>query len=158
MQEAVYDIEEAKIHIPGSYDKFKYDFLALDPAETPADNLRNNLKAISPDIGREAYEAALARGKIEPPAPGFKILTSDEKARIRLQRSLEKRGKQNVIFEKYNASIITAVTGMTDVNEILSFMFFCNFSEDYLLEVNPLDLLTMIAEKYKEYLKKKEAE
>jgi len=108
--------------------------------------------------GPKAYEEALATGRLE--RGGIKvigILSADEKARIRLQKSLEERERQNAIYEKFNAEIVKNVTKLTDEDEILSFMLFCNFDQKYLLEVNPVDLLARIAEKYEEYLNTKES-
>ena len=159
LDEAIYEIDEATVYITYSYGKFRRDFLEAEIAETPADVLRSDLAGKAKNVGKEAYEAALARGEIEKPLTTLlKILTEDEKARIRLQKSLEKREIQDRIFEKFNVSVVKAVTGITDDNEAASFMLFCNFDEEYLLEVNPLDLPEKISEKYTEYIKKMKSE
>lgn len=159
LDEAIYDIDEATVYMPYSYTKFRRDFLDTDIAETPADILRSELAETAKNVGPEAYEAALARGEIEKPGTTLlKILTEDEKARIRLKKSLEKRDIQDRIFEKFNVSVVKAVTGIADDNEAASFMLFCNFDQEYLLEVNPVDLLEKISEKYTGYIKKNKTE
>jgi hypothetical protein len=155
LDEAIYEIDEATVYMPYPYEKFRQDFLKAEITETPTDILRADLAGTAKNVGPEAYEAALARGEIEKPLTTLlKILTEDEKARIRLQKSLEKREIQDRIFEKFNVSVVKAVTGITDDNEAASFMLFCNFDEEYLVEVNPFDLPEKISEKYTEYIKK----
>jgi hypothetical protein len=97
----------------------------------------------------------LRPGEIEPPKFGFPILSADEKARLKLKKVLGQEEKQKLIHEKYNVELVKQLTGLEDEDEILSFMLFCNFDTEYLLEVNPLDLMERILEKYEEFQKKK---
>lgn len=150
----IYELTEANIYLPGTYQQFKHDFIELDIPETETGTLRKELAAIAISEGKKAYDEAIAQGRLEPPKPGVKILSSDEKARLRFREYLGQKEKQKIIDEKYNADVVTKVTGLTDDDEIISFMLFCNFTEEYLLEVNPLDLMEKISQKYEEYRKK----
>ncbi len=151
----IYDIDEANIYIPGTYQKFKRDFIELEIPKTREDILRENLGMIASIEGKKAYDQAIATGRIEPPAPGFPILSADEKARLRLKIYISRQKNQNIIYEKYNVEIVKQVTGLTDDDEAMSFMLFCNFDEQYLLQVNQLDLMKEIADQYELYKKEK---
>lgn len=154
LTERIYELSEATIHIPGTYKEFKRDFLELKLPETQTDVLRKNLSIIAANVGREAYEEALAKGEIEPRKLGFPILSADEKARLKLKKVIGKEERQKVIHDKYNVEFVKQVTGLENEDEILSFMLFCDFDEDYLFEVNPLDLMEKIAEKFEAYMKR----
>jgi len=154
LTERIYELSEATIHIPGTYKEFKRDFLELKLPETQTDVLRKNLSIIAANVGREAYEEALAKGEIESPKLGLSILSADEKARLKLKKIIGKEERQKVIHEKYNVEFVRQVTGLEDEDEILSFMLFCDFDESYLFEVNPLDLMEKITEKFEAYMKR----
>lgn len=156
LTERIYELSEATIHIPGTYKEFKQDFLELKLPETQTDKLQREFNILAAEAGREAYEEALARGEIEPPRPGFTILSADEKARLKLKKVIGEEERQKVIQEKYNVEFVKQVTGLEDEDEILSFMLFCDFDDSYLYEVNLLDLMEMIAKKFEAYLKQKQ--
>lgn len=155
LMERIYDIDEANIYIPGTYQNFKHDFINLVVPKTRVDILRENLGNIARTEGKKAYDEPVATGRIEPPAPGLTILSADEKARLRLKEYITRQEKQNIIYEKYNVEIVKQVTGLTDDDEAMSFMLFCNFDAQYLLEVNQLDLMKKIADKYELYKNEK---
>ncbi|MBN2480692.1 MAG: carboxypeptidase-like regulatory domain-containing protein [Bacteroidales bacterium] len=154
LRQRIYEIAEANIYMPGTYRDFKQDFIDLDVADTRLDILKQDLTSIASTEGKKAYEEAMAKGELKPPS-GFVILSEDEKARLRLKIYLDVKGKQDLIYEKYNVKLVKEVTGLTDDDEAMSFMLFCDFDELYLLEINPLDLMKKIAEKYEAYKIKK---
>jgi hypothetical protein len=156
LRERIYEIAEAIIYVPGTYREFKQDFVDLDIPETRNDILKQDLKSIAAIEGKKAYDEAVAKGELKPQGSGFTIRSADEKARLRLNRYLSQEKRQSLIYEKYNVDVVKKVTGLTDDDEALTFMLFCDFNEQYLLEVNPVDLMQRIAEKYAEYKKQKE--
>lgn len=154
LMERVYELSEATIYIPGTYKQFKQDYLNLKLPETSTDVLRKELSIIAANVGKEAYEEALAKGEIEPPKAGVTILTADEKARLKLKKVIGEEERQKVIQRKYNVEIVKQVTGLEEEDEILSFMLFCDFDPDYLYEANPLDLVSDISDRFEAYQKK----
>jgi hypothetical protein len=46
------------------------------------------------------------------------------------------------------------VTGLTDDRDILEFMTFCDFSDEFLLEINEYDLADQIGLKFEVYKRK----
>ena len=155
IDERVYDLAGATIYTPGTYQQFKHDVISLDIPETETDRLRKNLAIISRNVGKEAYDEAVAKGELDTGLiPILKIRTADEKARIRLENVRKQEERKKLIYTKYNADIVKKITGLTDDDEVISFMLFCDFKDEYLMEVNPLDLLEEIAKKFEEYKRK----
>ncbi|MBN1157951.1 MAG: carboxypeptidase-like regulatory domain-containing protein [Bacteroidales bacterium] len=147
LHQRIYEIEEAVIYVPGTYSEFRQDFIGLDIADSREEVLKQELTSIAAIEGKKAYEEAIDKGELKPPS-GFPILSADEKARLRLKRHLEREEILSLINEKYNVDLVKEITGLTDEDEVMSFMLFCNFDVQYLLEVNPPDLMQVIAEKY----------
>jgi hypothetical protein len=68
---------------------------------------------------------------------------------------MEKEQIKEQVYLKFNPEVIRKVTGLTDDRDILEFMVFCNFSDDYLLEINEYDLSAEIALKFEAYKSKR---
>jgi len=83
------------------------------------------------------------------------ILTPEEKQMIKLKEILADENCKNQVYQKYNPEIIKRITGIAREEEIIEFMTFCNFSDDYILNTNDYDLIVMIARKYEEFLRHK---
>lgn len=151
-----YELTEARILAIGTYDEFKRDFMALEVPETRTDQLNNYLAGISSNEGKEAYEEALAQGRLKPTGGGIPIYTPEERERIKLAAIMEKEQVRDQIYQKYNPVVVKKVTGLTDDDEIIRFMSYCDFSDKYLLEVNDYDLAARIALKFEMYKRMKE--
>lgn len=148
-----YELTEARIIGLGSYGDFKQQFISLDLPKTERDKLADYLADISRTEAIEAYnKAKSAQGGSIVAAP---ILTPEEKERIKLAGIIEEEKTRNMIYQKYNPRVIKSVTGLTNDDEIIGFMVFCNFTDDYLLGVNEYDLMTRIALKFELFKRKK---
>lgn len=147
---------EARIVGLGTYEDFKRNFLSLKQAKTKTDRLADYLADISQTAAREAYSKAKDEQKLDGITfASVPILTPEEKERIKLAGIKEKEQVRDQIYQKYNPKVIKTVTGMTEDDEIIEFMVYCNFSDAYLLEVNDYDLMTRIALKYEMFKRKK---
>jgi len=147
----VYVLEEAVIYMPGSYENFKSDFLNFNE-EDEIRELKEEILVKSRVEAQLAHDEAIARQRQEGISiVRIPILSRDERDRLELQEVIRKQGIRDLIYEKYNPQIIKEVTGLTDDNEIISFMLFCDFSEEYLLGVNAYYLREQIATKFEEY-------
>ena len=71
LSERIYDIAEANIYIPGTYQKFKQDFIDIDLPETETLALRKTLASIAQIEGKKAYDKAMAERKLD----GIRIIT-----------------------------------------------------------------------------------
>ncbi len=105
--------------------------------------------------GKDAYDRALATGRLAHPLPGIPILSPEEKERIALKKIMEKEQIKEQVYLKFNPEVIKKVTGLTDDRDILEFMVFCDFSDEYLLEINEYDLAAEIALKFEAYKSKR---
>ncbi len=150
-----YDIAEAYIYLPRSYEQFKQSVRDLDMQSTRIDTLRGELRAVSRSESVAAYEEFLAnRRKDGITLLSVPIRTRDERERLELRRILDNRQKQDKVYEKFNPGIVRMVTGLTDEDEIIAFMIFCDFDEDYVIGESQINLIEKIEEKFREYRKK----
>jgi len=144
-----YEITEARIIGLGSYDDFRNRFIELQRPKTKIEILTENLAGISMIEGKAAYD----RG--EPPLAGIPIRSPEEKERIALKKIMEKEQIKEQVYLKFNPEVIKKVTGLTDDRDILEFMTFCDFSDEYLLEINEYDLADQIGLKFEVYKRKR---
>jgi len=157
LKQQVYDLTEARILGIGSYEDFKRDFIALDIPKTKTDNLNEYITGIARAEAVEAYEKAKAEGKLNGVTfISVPILTPEEKERIKLARIIDEEQVRDQIYQKYNPVLVKRVTGLTDDDEIIDFMAFCDFSERYLLNVTEYDLMSRIALKFEIFKRNKE--
>jgi hypothetical protein len=152
------DLGEAKIPAFGTYDDFKRAVVSLERPVTPLDRFNSYMAPAVRNAAREGYQEAQNRMHAE----GFTvctvpILTPEEKERIKLAAIIEKDLVHDRMYKKFNPALVKQVTGISDDDDIIRFMLYCHFSEEYLLEVNEYDLSLRIALKY-ELFKKQKAE
>jgi hypothetical protein len=143
-----YEITEARIIGLSSYDDFRNRFIELQRPKTKIEILIENLAGISVIEGKAAYE----RG--EPPLAGIPIRSPEEKERIALKKIMEKEQIKEQVYLKFNPEVIKKETGLTDDRDILEFMTFCDFSDEFLLEINEYDLADQIGLKFEGYKRK----
>jgi hypothetical protein len=153
-----YELKEARIVSLGTWEEFRQRFINLNQPKTPTEKLAQNLAESSQKAAKEAYYQAMANGKLDGVTLlTVPILTRDEKERIALGKILDKEKVRNQIFKKFNPDVVRKVTGLTSDDEIIEFMIFCDFSDEYLLDVNEYDLMTQIAKRYETYKRIKHA-
>jgi len=146
-----YEITEARILGLGSYNDFKNSFIEMKRPKTQIEKLIENLGHIAKNEGKEAYDQALATGRLEPPRAGIPIRSPEEKERIALAKIMEKEQIKEQVYLKFNPDVIKKVTGLTDDKAILDFMTFCDFSDEYLLDISIYDLAAQIVLKFEDY-------
>ena len=156
-----YEIGEVKVFPFKNYEDFKKEFLALKLPETKTDELRKYLADISSVQGKQAAEEAKARELMTTPGVrlatvGIPIPSKDDIQRAKYAEVLKKEARQRVINEKYNRDVIRSITQLPD-DEIIDFMGFCNFSEDFLYASTEYQIYLKIVEKFKEYQQKKQS-
>lgn len=152
------DLGEAKIPAIGTYDDFKKAIVTLDRPVSPFERLNNDLSASVKNAARAGYQEAQNRAHAEGVSLySVSILTPEEKERIKLAAIIEKDLIHDRIYRKFNPALVKQVTGISEDDEIIRFMLYCQFPEEYLLEVNEYDLSLRIALKY-ELFKKMKAE
>jgi hypothetical protein len=154
-----FEIGEAKIVPLGTYDQFRENFVNLDKPKTQTEQLADRLSDWSQKAGREGYDLYQQNRERN----GISLLTvpirsREDRERIALTKIMEKEKVRNSIYQKFNPEVIKNVTGMTEDHEIVEFMVFCDFDDQYMLDVNQYTLMEQIALKYELFKKKKRAE
>jgi hypothetical protein len=139
-----YEITEARIIGLSSYDDFRNRFIELQRPKTKTEILTENLAGISLIEGKDAYSGA-------PAGLGVPIRSPEEKERIALKKIMEKEQIKEQVYLKFNPEVIKKLTGLTDDRDILEFMTYCDFSDEYLLEINEYDLADQIGLKFEVY-------
>lgn len=159
LQQQALEIAEVRIIGLGTYEEFKQDFIHLDRPRTKTDELAENLAQASHVAAREAYEKAKADKMLDGiTLVTVPILTPEEKERLVLARIIKQEKIEDQIYQKFNPMVVKKVTGLTDDDEVIAFMLYCNYSDVYLLDVNEYDLMVSLARKFEMYQEKKKEE
>jgi hypothetical protein len=159
LQQQALEIAEVRIIGLGTYEEFKQDFIHLDRPRTKTDELAENLAQTSHVAAREAYEKAKADKMLDGiTLVTVPILTPEEKERLVLARIIKQEKIEDQIYQKYNPMVVKKVTGLTDDDEVIDFMLYCDYSDVYLLGVNEYDLMVNLARKFELYKEKKKEE
>jgi hypothetical protein len=154
-----YEITEARIVPLGTYEEFRQRFVNMDRAKSRTELLTDRLTEWSHEAAKEGYEK-YRQNRIHD---GITLLTvpirsRDERERIALTKIMESEKVRDLIYQKFNPDVITKVTGITADHEIIEFMVFCDFSDQYLLDISAYDLMTQIALKYDLFKRRKQLE
>jgi hypothetical protein len=154
-----FEIGEAKIVALGTYDQFRQNFVNLHTPKTKAEELKAQIADWALKAAAEGYE----RYQQNRVHDGVTLLTvpirtRDEKERIALAGIMEKENVRNRVYEKFNPEVVKKVTGITEDHEIIEFMVFCDFADQYILDINQYTLMEQIAIRYDLFRKKKRAE
>lgn len=154
-----FEIEEAKIVALGTYDQFRNNFVNLDKPKTKTDELKDQITDWSQKAAAEGYEK-YQQNRVHDGVTllSVPIRSREEKERTKLAKIMESENLRNRIYEKFNPEVIKKVTGITEDHEIIEFMVFCDFADQYVLDVNEYTLMEQIALKYELFRKKKRAE
>jgi len=150
-----YALAEARIIPLGTYDEFKQRFIDLKRPKGKIESLAENLAEMSKVEGKEAYDMALASGRLEPPRAGFKIMSPEELERLKLAEIMAQEDVKNRVYKKFNPEVVKQVTGLSDDIVIIEFMVFCDFSDHYLLDVNEYDLMVRIGQRFEDFKRKR---
>jgi hypothetical protein len=147
----IYPIQEANVFALGSYSEFRQKFINLDLSKDKTEILRSEIQKESLTAARDAYKKVQEQQKTSGLSVSVPILTPQEKERIRLREILAAENQKNQVYKKYNPAIVRKITGITNDEEIIAFMLFCHFSDEWILQINEYDLMVIIARKYEEY-------
>jgi len=154
-----FEIGEAKIVALGTYDQFRQNFMNLDKPKTKTDELKEQIADWSQKAASEGYqryqENMMRDGGNLLSVP---IRSRDEKERTALAKIMESENIRNRIYEKFNPEVVKKVTGIKEDHEIIEFIVFCDFADQYILDVNQYTLMEQIALRYELFRKKKKAE
>ncbi len=148
-----YEIEEARIHAFGTYEQFKHRFITLDLSKNQTEMLRRSLQHEALNEAIEADRIAKEKRMLQNGVTlaAVPILTPREKQMLKLKEVMAGENRKNLVYAKYNPGLVKKATGLDKDDEIIAFMAFCNFSDEFILEVSEYDLVVLIVRKYEEF-------
>jgi hypothetical protein len=153
-----YDLNEARILGFGTYSEFRERFIDLDKPLTKTEKLNKEIQGVARTEAIEAYNEAMAKQTLANGVTLAKanILTPEEIERNKLARIEAKEKVKDQVYHKFNPMIVKQITGLTDDDEIIEFMVYCKFTDEYILETNEYDLASRISLKFELFKKHKE--
>jgi len=88
---------------------------------------------------------------VSPITTLFNIFSREGRQKRHYQSVRNGTAEYVLIGEKFNGEIVSQITGLKD-NELIRFMSFCNFSNDFLLNYSPETIRRAIRQKYTEFV------
>ncbi|MBI9053253.1 MAG: hypothetical protein JEY96_05515 [Bacteroidales bacterium] len=151
----IYEIGEATVKSLKNYTAFRQDILNLDLPKTELDSVSEELSKTSKEVAIQAdYDKKIEdvfnrqKGTLFVLSSPFRSKT--EKDMRKLKKIRTKEEEQNLMNQKYNREIVKKYTNLNE-NEIIPFMNFCNFSNEFILESNEYAIAEAINNKLEMY-------
>ena len=157
LEPRIYEIGEATVKSLKKYSQFKQDVINLKLPRTPLDSINDELSktlkqvALKADYDRKVKEI-FARDKGTLFAIGSSIPSKTDKDKKALKKVVTAEKQQNIINLKYNYELVEKLTNLHD-DEVTTFMLFCNFTNEFLLNATEYEIAKSIIEKFEEYKK-----
>jgi hypothetical protein len=146
-----YPIEEVSISRYRDYNQFKHEFLLAEPKKrfeitgVPKPKYQDIPVLLDTNYIRSSEFLVF-----HPISFLYYNLSKEEKSKRKVYYLERQQREQVVIDKKYNRDLIEKMTGLTG-EEITKFMWFCNFSHQFLYEASELEIIQKIDEKFREY-------
>ena len=135
------------------YERFKEMILEVNPPDS-------SISFSLPKVGKFAfYDPRTAPLDIDPLAPSVRIafdlepLTKRGREKKKLKKILEKERKWKIALQKFNRDWVGELTRL-EGNELTSFIAFCDFSVDYIIETPLIELQDEVLALLKSFQKK----
>lgn len=155
LEPRVYNIGEATVYAMKPYSQFKRDVANLELPKTQLDSVSDHLTIVSKKVVQKAeYDRmvdevfAREKGTLFMIGPSFK--TKKQKNKIKLNSKVN----LSLIHQKFNRKTIKKYTSLND-QEIDSFMVYCDFDDEFILESTEYEIAQAIEKRLQEYLPKK---
>jgi hypothetical protein len=149
LEPKIYQLETVNILGSMSYEEFKEELLELPLAEE---------QIVDFSIPWEWY------GSMDMPASGgfgvtfsgifsglYERYGKEGKQRAKIASVEAEASTQDYIFSKFNPYIIQRATGITDEDELVRFMEYCQFSDYFIVNATDDELINALKQKYKIY-------
>ena len=148
-----YELSEVRIGRFSTYERFKREFLSMEAQEAiRMEPLVNQNSLYAPRLPNQGG-INVPMGSLSHPVSLLYNLMSKEGKQMRHYQSVVK-GTANfiVIGNKFNGYIVKRLTGLEN-DELIKFMSYCKFSNQYLLAASEMEIQREIMRKYGEYMK-----
>ncbi len=145
-----YEIKEVKISWFSTYEKF---LKGVSELQLPVSKEEEDIKKVNEYFQRTITKLGLVN--LPGPTPGF-TFGKDwyMKQNDKLNEFLEKEKQKRRIEKKYNAVLVSDLTGLTG-NDVFEFMDYCAFSDSFLLISTDYEIQLKVMEKYKLFAEEK---
>lgn len=144
-----YEIPEVAVIYLGTYNEFKQKVLDLELPESP---LSESAKSIFKHVEKPLF----VEPSIGSPISMLYYAFSKEGKDIRKYLDLkENESERDEILERFNIHVIKNLTGLEEF-EAREFMAFCNFQDDYILNITDYRLYADILEHFEAFKKSKQ--
>jgi hypothetical protein len=128
---------------PSTYAEFRKDFLAKE-IEDPLENLDLHIPS--------SQELKALGGSYAITLPGpFSILYSKFSKEAKTRKMMARLNLTEKVELRYNADIISKLTGMKDKEEIRRFMDYCRLQDQFILNATDYELYAAIMDCYKSF-------
>lgn len=147
----IYPIEEVSISKYRDYKQFQKEFLLVQPeqkleiAGLPKPKYRETPTMLDTNYLRSSEFLVF-----HPISFLYYNFSKEEKSKRKVYYLQRQQREQVLIDRKYNRELIEKITGLSG-EEITKFMWFCNFSHQFLYEASELEIVQKVDEKYQEY-------
>lgn len=148
-----YEIPEAKITWLGDYEDFKKNVIHLELPKTQFDALKENLWIKSNSVAIDASRNKEAKDRLENGGvliKGFRIPYQEELDQMRLDEMKKLKERQDKVYEKYNAKLVSDITGLKG-EQIIRFISYGNFTLEMLEQMSLYDIINLIKIKFEQY-------
>ena len=148
-----YELSEVRIGRFSTYEQFKREFLSMEAQE--AIRLAPLMNQNSIYVPRLPNQGGInvPMGNLSHPVSLLYDLWSKEGKQKRYYQSVVKGTANHIIIgNKFNGHIVKKLTGLEN-DELVKFMSFCRFTNEYLLVASEVEIQNAIMRKYGEYMR-----
>ena len=145
-----YDLEEFTVLPYKDFEEFKEAFIHLD---LPDSTLKMNPHLFMFGEDMFLYKPANNTGiTINGPISGlYDVFSKHAKSKRRYEDLLARDRFKSYLSTKFNNKIIASSTPLKDQKEIIDFMTYCDFSDDFLAKSSSYEIVVQIQRCYKEF-------
>ena len=150
-----YPIKEVTVGILGNYNQFKEMVLSYNPDDHKykIPGMKEPVYRPIPILEDEEYWKNYKVAIFNPISYLYYNYNKRMKSVYKYHDLKKQENEQNRADDKYNKDFVSEITGLTDEEEIMKFMLFCDFSHEMIMNTNQYQLGQLIVEKYSEYSK-----
>lgn len=151
LEPRVYEIGEAIVKGVKSYSQFKQDVVNLQLPKTELDSVSENLAIASKKVVQKAdYDKMVEDVFARPEGTLFMIGSSFKTKGEKDKKKLKSREIENIANQKFNLETVKKYTTLND-QELIDFILFCNFTDDFILESSEYEIAKAIDQKLQEF-------
>jgi hypothetical protein len=148
---AIYEIPEVRIGLLSTYERFKRDFLSMEAQEAiRMAPLVNQNSVYTPPLPNQGGINIPLGNLSHPVSLLYDLLSKEGKQRSYYLSIVNGTAEHIKIGAKFNGYIVKKLTGLEN-DELVKFMSYCNFSNDYLLAASEKQIERDILRKFREY-------